>query len=616
MPTVSRRSTSAFAALLLLLIEACAGEPPRDSIRRLVDDQDATQPWLQIGGTKRRVLDRSKDEHVIPVESSLRSATLDFWVGGPSETTVRFQIFLREPDAGPSLLYEREVVGGEWIHHEVKIDRRAGRPASLQFRRSLVRGKVQSLSFAGWGNPLLIADQERAASKMPSVILISLDTLRADRVGAYGHAPAKTPALDVLAASGVMFERAYSPSAWTLPSHASLLYGLYPLSFSPGHPDDWRMPDFAGLSIRPLPEILRERGYLTVAFTGGGFMSPAYGFHRGFDEYFMYNPPPENWSGKVMWEIDKECGPERFDGHEVFARAEEWIGRNRERPFFLFVHTYETHDKCPFTVGKDPLTVRPDPGPVGRRAEFDYYDELIARADRLLDGLLSTLDKLNLAEEVLVIVTSDHGEAFWEHGFEGHGREKKLYEELVRVPLIFRWPGRLSAGRRVPEPVSLIDVAPSILALLGVPAQPWMHGRTLPGLGIHFPGRDVLSAVVFRRAQGDALPGLGIAAARLLKPVFVQCDDLLVVRTARFKLLTSRNGDARDGEFYDLTLDPAETENVADDIAIVAPSLKAELENQAASYWAMVPIPLGSQEAPSAPDAATRERLRALGYVE
>jgi arylsulfatase A-like enzyme len=433
-----------------------------------------------------------------------------------------------------------------------------------------------------WANPTLLPS---ARAKRPSVILVSLDTLRADKVGVYGHASARTPALDQLAAAGVQYQRAYAPSTWTVPSHASLFYGAY-LPASPGVlRESQRTPKTAELPDRPISEILRGAGYLTAGFTGGGFLGYPWDFFRGFDTYFSYSQP----AGVV-----DPCSSQRFDGPEVFRRATRWLERNHGAPFFLFVHTYDAHDRCPFF---QPDVVRPegkpfDAAPSLDRADhqqvLDYYDQMIEETDRRLAGLLAAVDALGLRDDTLVIVTSDHGEALFEHGFSAHGCNLKPYEELARVPLLVRFPGRAPAGGRVAAPVSLIDVVPSILALLGLPPEPRIPGGILPGLGL-------------RTAPGPS------------QPIYNHCGDALAVWRGQHKLITWRDRRESD-EIYDLSEDPNERTNLGG-----GDPNASQLAADADAFWKTAPVqPNTPAENAGKPelDEATRQRLRDLGYLK
>jgi arylsulfatase A-like enzyme len=250
----------------------------------------------------------------------------------------------------------------------------------------------------------------------------------------------------------------------------------------------------------------------------------------------------------------------------------------------MFLHTYDVHDRCPFRSANqapsEPWSLQPDQD---HQPLLAFYDDLIASTDGLVGGLVTELAKLGLAETTLIVVTGDHGEFFAERGYRGHGCDLKPYEPLVRVPLIMRYPSAIPARGEIGEPVSLIDVAPTILALLGVP---------IPA--------DV---------RGTVLPGVGLDARHRQQPVYVVCDDKVMVRDGPTKLITSRSAAFPD-ELYDLGTDPGEVKSVTADTARLAP-----VKTLANAFQQSLPAPQKTSAAPDRQlDEGTKERLRALGY--
>lgn len=313
------------------------------------------------------------------------------------------------------------------------------------------------------------------ASGRPSVILVSIDTLRADRLGSYGNTRGLTPNLDRIAARSTVFDSAISAAPWTLPSHVSLFTSAMPFD----HKVRW-----SSKRINPrramLAERFRDAGYRTAAFTGGGYVAGAFGFDQGFEIYE---------------DVDEQLtsGPQR-----IADDALSWIHRVRGSPFFLFVHTYEPHSPfehegyvSPADRGRLSLPVS---NPViesihdgqlvltapERRYLTDLYDGDVSTADRAIGGLLVQLERDGVLDEAIVIVLSDHGEDLWDHDpvrSPGHGHS--LYQELVHVPLFVSLPGRDARGVRVRTPVSLLDVAPTLLDLAGLEPDPRHQGRSL-----------------------------------------------------------------------------------------------------------------------------------------
>ena len=524
------------------------------------------------------MLDPSQVEHVFALDGVPARPVFSFAVGlanvglEPTTVTVRFEAILERPSGESTTLYQEDRSQPGWVEERIDLAPFNLDGARLVLRKTLIEGSEYRFRYSGWGDPVFVPSEP---PRRASVILISIDTLRADRVGLYGYAPARTPVLDAFGRSGVWYEQVYSPSTWTVPSHASLLFGRH-LAGMPvlPTPQAGSTPVAPDGSLRPLSEIFRAAGYLTAGFTGGGFLSNAYGFPRGFDTYFEFSaaPYPEH-----------ECPPERFDGPEVFQRATEWLRDRGRAPFFLFLHTYDVHDRCPFRKGTKGFGPWPALTPEENERLLGFYDDLIAGVDARIGNFLRQLDKLGLTDNTLVVITSDHGEFFQEHGLRGHGAAKP-YEELVKVPLLIRYPGVLRKPARVTPAVSLVDVAPSILALVGLASDPGTQGRVLPGLNR--------------------------APARASSPIYVVWDHLLAVRQGTLKLIASRTGKFPD-EVYDVENDRQEQHNLVSKPGPVA----ATLRQLADAFWKnQAP---GQERTPQPEvDPQTRERLRALGYEQ
>lgn len=364
----------------------------------------------------------------------------------------------------------------------------------------------------------------RSEPRRPNVVLISIDTLRADHLSAYGYRRETSPALDRLARGGVLFERAISPTSWTLPAHLSMLTGLEISAHGIADDRQWNFVDAAGAPLAPrmhgvfLPEFLREAGYRTAGFHTWKYLDEQFGFGPGFEVYerlghTFFSHPVVSKRFDALRAANDVAGLERLrDEHpalfdptrkttpEVLERARSWIEGVRrespERPFFCFLHLFDVHD--PY-VPPPPFDTRFDPdytGPIhGRnvtspdspvRGDMDprdlehliaLYDGEIAYVDAQLGGFFEWLAAAGLEEDTLVIVTSDHGEEFFEHGHKTHRRQ--LHRESVHVPWILSWPGRLPAGRRVPDTVGLVDLTPTVLGLVDVAPPPWTNGRDL-----------------------------------------------------------------------------------------------------------------------------------------
>jgi arylsulfatase A-like enzyme len=292
-----------------------------------------------------------------------------------------------------------------------------------------------------------------------NLVLISLDTLRPDHLSGYDYIRRTSPAIDAaLIARGTMFADAITTFPVTNVAHLSIFTGHYPAAL----PAAGALP--AAVPIRMLTEVLRDAGFSTIGITENGLVTRDLGFGWGFDRLIeRYHAPIEG-------------------AEHVFEQGRQMLQRNRDRRFFLFLHTYKVH--APYTPsdafreffpsGTDDAVHRDVPEP--HRAIFDDYDRCIREVDAHVRDFLDTLDMLELSDRTFIVLLSDHGEAFGEHGHLGHGFSPR--EEALRVPLVFRGPG-IAAGRRVAAPVSLVDVMPTILDLLGLPVPGGVQGRSL-----------------------------------------------------------------------------------------------------------------------------------------
>ncbi len=427
-----------------------------------------------------------------------------------------------------------------------------------------------------------------------SVVLVSIDTLRADHLGCYGYGRDTSPNIDRLASHSVLFERAYAASYVTADSHMSMFTSLYPSvhgvkNASAAERRALRLHP----SIKTLPQILKEAGYATAAITGGGNMAPDFGFDRGMDGY------------QVIWNLD-----------EAVSQGIAYVEENRHRPFFLFFHTYHVHD--PYVpspemasrfageyTGKietDPKKLRAlqkdDSFAERRRAYWSLvnqddpadvahvvslYDAEIREADEGLARLFEAVR--GHAPQALLVVTSDHGEQFGEHGGFLHNG---LYEELLRVPLMFDHPN-LPQGLRLGNPVSLIDLAPTVLNMLGLPGDSQFQGRSLLGAGTG----DLASADIIGEKTGRDVALISGSAK-----IIISVDQL--------------------PELYDLNADPAERHNLAWNLPLVlkvARKMGTIAQAHSRLYTSLRKRPSG-EDLDRDLKQETVEQLRALGYAE
>lgn len=394
-----------------------------------------------------------------------------------------------------------------------------------------------------------------------SLLLVTLDTVRADRLGPYGYAAAETPWLDRLAHEGVRFEQASSTVPLTLPSHASLLSGLLP-------PHHGLRNNGAGVfpeGTSTLATLLSGAGYRTGAFIGAFVLDRRFGLGRGFEVYD--DEIPRDPAAGVVLEAERP-------GREVVDRALAWLGQD-QRPFFLWVHLYDAH--APYTP----------PSPWRERHPGRPYDGEISSVDEQVGRLLEELEKRGLAGRTAVAVVADHGEGLGEHGELTHGL--LLYEPTLRVPFLLRSPD-LPAGTVVRTPVSLVDLAPTLAGLLGK-SLPAPSGRALDG-------RDLSTAL---RKGEEPAPADVYAETRY--PSLFGWSPLSSLRRREVKYIAAPRP-----ELYDLERDPGETANLA--------AAAGEADRLRGFAGRLAEIEAGAVETPrGAVDAETRARLASLGYA-
>lgn len=406
-------------------------------------------------------------------------------------------------DGEATVLLEERVEPGGWTEHRVELPAAAGFFRSEDGAELVLRSRGgPAVAWAGLhaGAPPEDGGDAGAGTDGPtSLILVSLDTVRADNLSLYGYERPTSPRLDRLGEESLVFTRALSASSWTLPSTATLLTGLLPAQHGAVH---WtkQLPG----EVVTVAERLRQAGYRTAALTDGGFAGYPWGFAQGFDRYDV--TPGVSWA------------TEQKDVARTFRDAADWVRTNRHRPFFLFLHTYEAHQPYlaregfadpflpPGERGDETLSMVSNPNENDlSEAELHrmvaLYDGEIARADHYLGGFLDALEEAGLAGDVAIVVTSDHGEEFLEHGDLEHAFGK-VFDANVRVPLVVRAPGVETAPRRVHAPVSGIDVAPTLLALAGLPHD------DLPGRSLLDVARDAGPGESAESAERSTRPAL------------------------------------------------------------------------------------------------------------
>ncbi len=393
-----------------------------------------------------------------------------------------------------------------------------------------------------------------------NVILVTLDTTRADHLGIYGYQHGLTAAFDDFAKRGVVFDRAFSPAPLTLPSHTTMLTGRYPPEHGLRVNGVGRLPN----EIPLLPDILKKQGYDTGAFISATVLDSQFGLERGFDTY------DDDLAHHIA---TAHFGEHRRDGREVVDVALSWLKQRTSRPFFCWIHLYDAH--APYIPRKDQF---------GPTFEQRPYDSGIAEESRQFARVIDYLKDRRLDEKTLVIVVGDHGEGLDDHLEFEHGM--LVYNTTLHIPLVFVGPRECRPGHRVSNTVSLADLTPTILDVLRIPAPPQISGRSLrPALS----GKSISSRPCF----GEAL--LPFEYNRWCPLQTVIADRWKYIQTTR-------------PELYDLDQDPGETTNLAGTATDECQQMRNILEEMQATF-----VPAAAQNVKlSTKDLA---KLQALGYV-
>jgi choline-sulfatase len=403
----------------------------------------------------------------------------------------------------------------------------------------------------------------RLVERSPSAILVSVDTLRADHLSCYGYRRFLTPHIDSLQRKGTLFTQIDSQVPLTLPSHTALFTSTYP--FTNGVEEN---EDKLGPGLPTLAGALKARGYRTAAFIGGYVLARRFGLDRGFDIYDApFDNPRDSTGGKIAL---------KRPARRVLREAMEWLKQNSGGPFFVFIHIYDLHQ--PYN-----LPLSPD-----KQYGTDKYDAELGSVDTVLGEFWKFLATERLWNNTLIIFTADHGESLGEHGETTHGYF--VYQSTLHVPLIIKWPASAAVryGRKVATPASLVDVAPTVLQFLGIPAPSSFQGRSLLSLlTSQSPGpeREIYSESLYAHDR------LGFAALRSLRVGNEQYVD------------------APKPELYDLSRDPKELHNLAPHNAALSESFRTRLLELRLRFGSVKP------EASGSVNPEVLANLRSLGYL-
>ncbi len=458
-----------------------------------------------------------------------------------------------------------------WNEVAIPLATVAGKRVRLHFRARGV-GDGRAVLLPLWADPTIVAPAATSTPPRRNVILISIDTLRADRLAAGGSYRRPMPKIDAFARDAVTFTDAWSVWPETSGSHMSL--------FSSRFPSEHGVKTFTNApspTIELLAERLRRAGYLTRAYTEDGGVWAYAGFARGFSAYAERRSPDFVYRGEV---------------DAVFADATRWVDAHRDRTFFLFLHTYQVHSPYAPPEGYRALFKDIPPIEAPGLQEFALqYDQEARYTDDHIGPFLAHLADLGVTEHSVVVVLSDHGEEFGEHGGLGHGRT--LHQEVLRVPLVIAAPGLL-APAVVTTPVSLLDVAPTILDLLGLAATPGQRGTSLV-------------ARAHAAAKGDPADPNEIA-----RPIFGEVDR--TERTPIRQVSVRRNHATA---IVDLTNGITRCYGPDDRAELKPESSCPELTELIELHrQACVPISSDTLDSSRVADPELIEKMRALGYIE
>lgn len=486
-----------------------------------------------------------------------------------------------------------------WNDVRVDLGELAGSEVALIFRGEVLDGGGEPAAVPVWANPVVVAPRA-LAHRPPNILLISIDTLSAKHLELYGHERDTAPFLAEIAAQGVLFEQCVASATHTLESHMTMMTGLAAADHGVH-----ALADTVDRSVPMLAERLRARGLATAAFTEDAWIGVRFGFARGFDVF------RENRSPDLM-------SPE---GHvaTTFDNGIDWLAANGNRPFFLFLHTYQVHEPyVPPRAYRD-LFGQAEATTAAGLPEWKLdelnYDREIRYVDDELRRLWTRVVALGYADETILVVTSDHGEAFMEHGWLRHG--SYLFEEVTHVPLLVRGPG-IAVGARVAGTVGHADLVPTLLELAGAPSARGGLGLSLAPV-LHDPrlqGR-LFDRVATSETWARFAFGPRMERHDFLPPAFAAVQGRR--KLARYPLSTG----AVRYEYYDLINDPAEKQNLwatrgaeADDLRVLLDGFdergRRMRDARAKQRDAAGPAQPGGD---GSQDPALGEKLRALGYL-
>lgn len=588
--------------------------------RRKLEGKEGERGRATIGVENREVIYASPPHHFETKISFPENPVLEFGYGvlnscwnKPGDGVI-FSVRLRDDSDKIHPLLQRELnpkkkrEDQKWFDERIFLTEYAGKEAAILFKTK--PGRNPLFDYAVWTPPQVFSLNQNPEDT--NVLIVSFDTLRPDHLGCYGYHRPTSPTIDSLAKQGLLFEWAFSTASETLSSHMSLMTSLLPSVHQV-----LRMTDQLSPERTTLAERLRGKGYATVAFTEGGKVASKFGFDQGFKVYH---------DGMRM----TVSNPDEKQIQYTFPAAADWIRKNSFKKFFMFLHTYETH----MPYGPPPSFSRKFcgeyDGPLGNVFNYkmkqsfidgdlhlsendlahvvDLYDGAILHADHHLAGVFDALRKEGIFNKTLIILLSDHGEDFFDH-FDFADHDRFLYDEFIRVPLILKPPGPFTEGKRIYQLVSILDVVPTVLDVLGISLQGEFDGQSLLPL---IRGKESRSTI-YSMIKIDSYPEQRYALRTDgYKYIYTpNCERipgrkklLSHPRSARFRGLLKKE------ELFDVKKDPQECINIAEKNPELAVQFKEQIDRIIDNFKKKETVrKVGIQR-------ELRERLKALGYIE
>jgi arylsulfatase A-like enzyme len=554
---------------------------------------DTTLATVRLGEAERQAIALSRSStlryHVMVPKDGL----LGFGIGAEGEGEVPFRVEV-SVDGQAVVAPLSGSATSEWSDHKVDLSGFAGQTVRVDLVAS-----GQGKGRVAWNQPRLLvpARAERKVEPAKNVVVLVIDTLRADKLRPFNpNTRVKTPAIDRFALEGAVFELAQAPENWTKPSVASILTGLHPLTHQQ-KTGEAALPSSALL----LSEHLKDNGFSTGSFIANGYVSDRFGFDQGWDDYTNYIREGKSTEAK-----------------DVFSEAGNWIETHKDERFFAYVQTIDPH--VPYDPPGEYLRMY-DPSEYSGQVRPRMTGELLEKAKRrppqvvfderdkrrieaLHDGeitqhdhffgeFLDRLAALGLSDDTLVVVTSDHGEEFDDHGSWGHGHS--VYQELLHVPLMFRLPERIQGATKVSAAVSTLDISATVTELLGVPAMPNNEGHSLVGV---------------MRGEAPSRPMVAFSDFQ---------DDRRVITTEQWKLILRGN---LTSTMFDLRADPKEMTQLDASAIPIGRRYSRMLLGQFLgatdrSNWLSAEQKGGTElkREDAEMDDTIRDQLRALGYA-